>query len=339
MPNAADSTIQRILSRSLLTATTISLDLVAQIVRGLDRGLKEHRTPAEMIGLADRILLDTELARLEHLLSSELNAWVSGMDWMADKFPPWLIEEFRSGIRTPPPVDPVILPGQDFPEEIRFPKIEKAAESLQRRGVLTRDDFDEASESAKQKAFTVAGVQREDTIETIRDVLADDVRAGTSLEGFTEMLSDRLTTSKLGPSHTETVYRTNVQAAFRDGRQALVDNPIVQSAFPYQEYFPIHDDRVRETHLQLGTLGLDGTGIYRLDDPFWDYFTPPWDFNCRCGVNLLTKRQAARKGVTEAQLWLESGRAPLRPQHRLTQIPFESRPGFGARTGLDVRVA
>jgi hypothetical protein len=120
----------------------------------------------------------------------------------------------------------------------------------------------------------------------------------------------------------------------------LAAHPVVAEIFPYQEYVPIHDGRVREEHEALAHLGIDGTGVYRREDPFWDYFTPPWGYQCRCGVNLLGIADAARLGVREASEWLETGvKPPLRS--RLAEIPFKPTDGFGyrGRTSVAVRMA
>jgi hypothetical protein len=101
--------------------------------------------------------------------------------------------------------------------------------------------------------------------------------------------------------------------------------------FPYQAYEPIHDGRVRDEHAELEKLGLNGTNVYRRDDPMWNYFTPPWGYNCRCGVNLLTVDAAARAGVAEAKLWQSTGRPPEVPEHRLQAIDFRPPVGFGTR--------
>ena len=75
-------------------------------------------------------------------------------------------------------------------------------------------------------------------------------------------------------------------------------------------------------------FGLNGTSVYRRDDPMWDLFTPPWGYQCRCGVNLLTVEAAARKGVVEARRWERTGEPPVNPEHRLDAIPFRPEPGF-----------
>jgi SPP1 gp7 family putative phage head morphogenesis protein len=240
-----------------------------------------------------------------------------------------------------PPREPPLIPGpfgDEAPEGLRFPIIEEGARRLLETNVLPRDQFDEASEAAKQRAFTMTTDVELDVIQRVRDTLAENIDKGTSLNGFRKDLDDELRRSFIGPAHLETVYRTNVQSAFRDGRQTLLSNAIVAAAFPYQSYIPIQDDRVRDSHARLESLGLDGTNIYRLDDPFWDYFTPPIHYNCRCATNLLTLDAAAEAGVKEAREWLASGRPPQEPQiiYSPGNFPIEPIPGWGSRGRVGV---
>ncbi|TWU22447.1 Phage Mu protein F like protein [Novipirellula galeiformis] len=371
MSNAADRTTRQILGRSMITAATWLDDLRRQLSRyilSFWRGSFE-RVGETLLGT--RQILRSGLPIIgESLHYTSVISWVAGYDWMfrklpadpkksktttlekdpraeniRDRFPnlpltPNLPSPFLPRSPLTPSPDPPQLPPpairwpgvfDDGPEEIRFPKIEEAANRMLERNVMKRDDFDAVSERFRETAFTVAGEMEEQTIESIRDVLAEDIREGTSLEGFKEHLEIELGSSPIGGAHLETVYRTNVQGAFRDGRETIMRDPIVDAMFPYQKYVPIHDLRVRHEHEQLGTLGLDGTGIYRRDDPFWDYYTPPWGYNCRCGVSPMTIEAAARQGVKEAQQWLKTGQPPEHPEYRISHIPFPSVPGFGSR--------
>jgi hypothetical protein len=234
---------------------------------------------------------------------------------------------------TAPPMPPggPLLPFDDLgPDEpiVRFPVIEDAAEELLARNVVTRPQFDQMADDARLRAFTVAGEITEDTIITVRDVLAETVQEGPSLAQFRTRLGEGLDGSFLGPAHLENVYRTNIQSAFHRAHDELADNPVVREIFPYQEYLAIPDTRVRDEHLALERLGLNGTNIYRRDDPMWQFFTPPWGFQCRCGVNLLTVEAAAARGVLEAQEWLRTGQPPAQPEWRIDAIPFRPDPGF-----------
>lgn len=327
----ANQTADRIVGSGLIAAELMRRDLLGRIQAEL-----EHLPPFASFGAAMErlrsILAEAEPLFGEHLADTELAAWLGGYAWTAKTFPTWLNREFSIGLEGPPPPKSTSFwPWDDGEPTVRFPLLEKAAESLSQRGILTRSDFDAAAEAIRSRAFTVARQQSADSIDQIRRALTADVQEGTSWKSFANRIAELTEVSPMGPAHLETVYRTNVQAAFRDGRETLLQNPIVDEVFPYQEYFATRDGRVRPDHLALEKLGLDGTGVYRRDDPFWDYFTPPWDYNCRCGASPLTIDAAARKGVKEAQEWLRTGKPPEMPEWRIGKIPFPHKTGFGQR--------
>lgn len=339
MPDAALDATSRILGRSLITAEALYQDMRERLVKELAKTVK-RRTFQEVLGIARKILSEFEPIMAEHLSQADLAAWLAGFKFTSDQFPFWLDREFSLANEEPPKPPSKQIAWQRGDEEplVRFPLLGKAAESLEQRGILTRAQFDLADTQAKQRAFTIAGEHTTDTLTIIRDALATDIKEGTSLRGFEEKFSDIFETSPIGPAQLETVYRTNVQAAFRDGRETLLSDPIVNEVFPYQAYTAVHDARVTPEHLALETLGLDGTSIYRRDDAaMWDRFTPPWNFNCRCGIILMTIADAARAGVREAKEWL-AGTPPITPEWRGQYIPFPPNPGFGSR-GRVVRAA
>lgn len=331
MPDVANKQTALILGRSLITGETVWQEIRERLVKELAKRRKDI-VSVDLVQIARAILEDVAPLFAEHIWNTDLAAWLAGYAWTADKVPSWFDWELSFAGEGPPPPGGIFIGTPLYGDEpiVRFPLIEKAAESLAKRGILTRAEFDAVSEATRLESFTMAGDWTRDTLTTVRDTLAEVTDEGASLEGFRSLLKERIDTSAIGPHRLETVYRTNIQAAFRDGRETLVSNPVVSELFQYQEYFAIHDGRVRDSHLELETLGIDGTGIYRRDDPFWDAWTPPVDFNCRCSVNVLTVDAAARKGVKEAQVWEETGiRPPL--VSRLPFIPFAPNPGFGAR--------
>ena len=91
-------------------------------------------------------------------------------------------------------------------------------------------------------------------------------------------------------------------------------HPLVANAFPYVETLPIRDDRLTKLCRIIAQSGLNGTGVFRADDPMWKKFKPPRYPGCRCGTVYLTFEMAAKRGVREAQEWLESGEAPTQPE-------------------------
>jgi hypothetical protein len=339
--NAATELADKVTGRALTGAEAIFAEVRSEIVDAVSSRFRID--PTIMLVQRARYVFDrVNPLIIEHATDSELAGFVGGMDALSKQFPQWLWDEFKTGIRSmlappPPPPDTFRLLGMfDDEPRLRFPLIEQAAERLSQRNVLTRAQWDATTEDARQRAFMITGDITEDTLEDVRNLLARDVDEGTSLAGFREKLGDRLETSGIGPARVENIYRTNVQAAFRDGRETLARDPVVNELFPYQQYLPIHDARVRTTHKELGRLGLNGTGVYRRDDPFWDFFTPPNGYQCRCGIRMMTIDAAARAGVREAIEWLRTGKAPERPEWRLDAIPFKPTPGFGSRGRVSV---
>lgn len=237
----------------------------------------------------------------------------------------------------PPPVIPPITPhrtgGAEEPEGIHFPIIDEAVKNLAERNVMTRDRYDALESAARAKAFTVANVSADETLTKIRDSLAENVKEGADYETWRKkVMEDVEQGTFMSEAHQETVFRTNVQTAFSDGQESILQHPLVRSAFPYRARHAIHDERVRENHLALETLGIDGTNIYRADDPVWQLFRAPWDYNDRCSDIAMTVRHAAEKGIKEAQDWLESGVEP-------TDKAFVTMPDFQPPSGFQRSVS
>ncbi len=233
-----------------------------------------------------------------------------------------------------PPLPPPFGPGDEVgvPRPVvRFPSLERAARDLWERRVLTRHDFDALADDAKRAAFTVARVVTLDALDKVRRSLTEAAYEGGDKRRFTVAVNATLGEqgeAALAPHHLETVYRANVQQARAAGQEAVLRHPLVGSEFPYVLYYAAHDGRTRPEHLAMETLGLDGTGVYRRDDPIWDTFTPPWSYNCRCGLIPLTMEDAARRGVREAQEWLRTGQPPASPAW--VRLPdFRPPPGWG----------
>lgn len=182
-----------------------------------------------------------------------------------------------------PPEPPEIItreipPGEPAPE-VHFPIIDEAVKDLSERNLILKEDYVALENEARAKAFTVAGVETEATLERIRDTLAENVAKGVDYREWREKVEEAIGEGNfLSDSHEELVFRANVHTAFSAGQNKVLDHPLVADAFPYRSIFPIHDQRVRATHLALETMGLDGTNIYRADDPTWKLWEPPSEF-------------------------------------------------------------
>jgi hypothetical protein len=89
---------------------------------------------------------------------------------------------------------------------------------------------------------------------------------------------------------------------------------------------------VRPNHIALEKLGIGGTNVYRADDPVFQLFRPPWDYNDRCSSTPMTVRQAAEAGREEARSWLETGEEPA-VKAFVPMPPFQPPPGFQRAVG------
>lgn len=328
MPDIRNRAADLIYGRGIITAESIASELRRRLANDLTT---QFMTEAQILDKARNILSEFEPLLAESLLNTDLAAWIAGFDQVRNKLPDWAQDSWKqwNSFKQPPPTWRGTSLGSAGDEPvIRFPLWERAAESIFERKIVTRAEFDTLTNEAKQRAFTVAGDMSEKTIEKIRDTLHETLVEGPSLEGFKSRLGPALESSFIGPGHLENVFRTNTQAAFSDGFNGIAEDPIVQELFPYWAYNAIHDARTREEHLDLEHLGLNGTNIYRADDPMWEFFTPPWSWQCRCGRTPMTIESAARAGVKEAQHWLATGQKPLIPEWCIDKIHFRPPAGF-----------
>lgn len=194
-----------------------------------------------------------------------------------------------------------------FPPRSAFPILDTVVSVLQNQAVAVGADFHKTAQLVREGAFAVSGDLTEKALLDVRNELNKAVAEGQSQKEFVDTIAQRLEDagSPLSPGHLENVFRTNVMAAMSDAQHDAVQNPMVADAFPYAAYSATHDGRVREEHLALERLGLDGTNIYRVSDPTFQMFRPPWAFNCRCTWTPTSVEMAARKGVQEAIDWME----------------------------------
>lgn len=237
-----------------------------------------------------------------------------------------------------PPQEPAVprFPEGD-PSQTQWPIIDEAVRELASKNVVQRQDYDLMDYAARQKAFTVASVDSNETLEKIRDALAENVRTGVDFGAFKEQVKTKgIPDTFLSDGHQETVFRTNVQGAFSEGQMSVLDHPMVQSGFPFVQWDAIADDRVRPEHLAMEKNGIAGGNIYMNADPVWQMYRPPIGYNCRCSWTPISIRQAADAGVEHAKKWLETGTEPAdRPY--VAMPDWEPPPGF-RREGVPLSI-
>jgi len=336
MADIRNNELDDIFGRASLTGETLLAEVRNTLVRRIARRPLGNVLDSETMTLARSILERVEPVFAQSLVDARLAAASLSVIEIDARLPDATKELIQAASSGRPPIGPLTPLSEAAGNQpvIRFPVLERAAESVAERNPVTRAVFDQMDIDAQAKAFTVARQVTEESIERIRDVVNKGIREGWTPEIFRDSLGDSLEGGFIGPGHISTVYRTNVQTAFHKAHDEFASMPVVNEVFRYQKYLPISDSRVRDEHLALATLGIDGTNVYRRDDrAFWDAFLPPWDFSCRCGVSLLTVEAAARSGVREAIEWQETGVMPPLVS-RLPDIPFRPDPDFVGVRGV-----
>lgn len=140
----------------------------------------------------------------------------------------------------------------------------------------------------REAAFTVSNLARIDQVQHVKNLLTEALENGESLNSWRKKVALGEVNIDLPRHHMNTIYRTNMQAAYSRGqyqRQASRADIL-----PMLMYDAVNDNRTRPEH-----SALDGY-IAPIDDPFWETHRPPNGFNCRCNTIQLSNSQARARG-------------------------------------------
>ena len=146
----------------------------------------------------------------------------------------------------------------------------------------------------RSQAFWITGVEQQAVLEDVLQGLANAVEQGTTLADFRKDFGQLLADNGLKAGQTQTVFRTNTQAAYSQSQVASYKaNPLVETL----TYVTAGDDAVREEHAEWEGITLPK------DDEFWDDHTPPCGWNCRCILRVGTEKDT-RTAADDARLKL-----------------------------------
>ncbi len=205
-------------------------------------------------------------------------------------------------------------------------------------------DWHEMLGEAHNSAFTVAKVMKQDILEDIKLALQDAQDRGLTLQQFRRQLEpilkakgwwgrvpvDQVPTDsptplslprrgdggevvrlpsgaevQLGsPWRLRTIYNTNIRSAYMSGKyKRFLANA---GNRPYWQYIAVMDAATRPSHARLHGK------VFRYDDPFWDMFTPPIDWGCRCNI-----RAYDHEDLMEKNLPVEKSEGNITTEERL----------------------
>lgn len=317
MADSASPILDAILHKGILAG-----QVVADEIRKKVLALVRRRLPRpQLLNEIRRVLMLHEPLLARTLSDGMLASWLTGADTIASKLP---------ALKQPPPwFNPPRIEFRDDDEEpiVRFPQIEKAAHSLASKRLVTPEEYHRLDARARAAAFTVAKVASYDALEKIQDALVNQIEEGGTLKAFRDFVDDTVGKSAVGPWQIETAYRTYIGQAQKEGQLTVLNHRLVSDEFPYCAYEGIHDERRRPEHKWFQTGGIQGTNLYRRDDPTIIRFWAPWDFNCRCEMVAITLDDAAAKGIREAEEWQRTGLPPSR-RAWIPPPPFNPPPEF-----------
>jgi SPP1 gp7 family putative phage head morphogenesis protein len=174
---------------------------------------------------------------------------------------------------------------QEFPDEPMT--YEQAKKYFMGKVPITRKEFDQLSDLLKTKAFTVAGIEKNNILKLAQTEIFKAIEQGMTLSDFAfalEQAGVRYTGGlQLSGAHLETVFRTNLMSSYNTGRWEQYNDPDVKDMIVGYQYNAILDGRERPQH-----GAMDGL-IFAANDPVWKTWWPPNGFNCRCVVDPVTK--------------------------------------------------
>lgn len=172
----------------------------------------------------------------------------------------------------------IVLEPQPFEEAIKF---------FDNLVPITKEELAKTANVIKEEVFTIATEQKMELISGVKEALGKAIEEGISKQEFLAKLPelfDSMGVTPLNPFHAETVYRTNVNAAFNVGRHEVMTTPEALEERPFFRLDEVNDDRTRPE-----SLLLDGS-TYPASHPFWNSYWPPNHFNDRAKVDSLSQK-------------------------------------------------
>jgi len=182
--------------------------------------------------------------------------------------------------------------GHDAPVTPNPLKFDAAISAFRDRVPLTRDEWNQLDDEEHDFAFTVSGVSQANLVAQVWDAVDSAVEDGETLEDFKDRVAGMLYDQwgEEDSSRLTTVFRTGVNEAYNDGREAVFRDPEVLADRPIWRYELIEDGALCPLCEECGGIMLPA------DDPWWDDHRPLIHMCCRCSFTALTLAEAIEEG-------------------------------------------
>jgi hypothetical protein len=167
--------------------------------------------------------------------------------------------------------------------------------------------WDDITKAAHDRAFIVAGAEKDALLEDLHNAVIKSLEQGTTLadfgKDFDQIVAKHGWTgwtgegSKQGQAwRKKIIYDTNLRTAYAAGRLKQMTTPQSLKSFPYWEY-----NHSGSAHPRLDHKSWDGKCL-AADDPFWNTHYPPNGWHCGCFVIQMTEGDLKRSGKSKPDI-------------------------------------
>lgn len=158
-------------------------------------------------------------------------------------------------------------------EDFRKLEAKEAVRWFRGRVSMTRQGWRMLDDEVKQSAFFVSQVEDLNLINYVKEKMIKALLEGVPYKQFKKEL---FLESGVEPffGHMYTAYHTNMYSALAAQNEAALLRNTDQ--FKWWRYSAVLDGRTRPHHAAMHGI------VARYDDPFWQMWSPPNGYNCRC---------------------------------------------------------
>ncbi len=218
---------------------------------------------------------------------------------------------------------------------IKFGEVsfDEAIRALRDMVPMTDAEFGALDALAKQRAFSFADAYTDSMAKAVQNILADTVAGKIPTTEFMDRANAVL--AEYGTSLTsfqaQTIFETSLSRVFNDGSlRRVMNNPLIQSAYPYFGIDTAADSRVRPNHYALDWRRI--RTVFPITDMLLTAWPLPAGYRCRCARRFFSEAQVAEYGLTvgRGEEWYGRPVEVAVPGHGTQVVNVLPDSGFGA---------
>lgn len=168
---------------------------------------------------------------------------------------------------------------------------QEAIEWFKSKGIVPSGKFKEMLSTLKATSFSISGIEQKRLLRAVKDSIDDAMGEGMTYRQWAknaDQVFSRFGVTPLEPHHLETIFRTNTQSAYSIARY---ETTITDDNVAGYEFVAVMDNRTRPEHAAMNGF------VAAKDDPVWNTWWPPLDYNCRCTTVMVTAYYMERHGM------------------------------------------